>query len=33
MADGRILLSGDRGERWEDAGVRVGSITAMAVCA
>ncbi|HEY1276893.1 MAG TPA: hypothetical protein VGF25_18440 [Thermoleophilaceae bacterium] len=31
MADGRILRSGDRGESWDDAGVGVGSITAMAV--
>lgn len=30
MADGSILRSGDRGERWEDAGVSVGSIVAMA---
>jgi photosystem II stability/assembly factor-like uncharacterized protein len=31
MADGRILRSGDRGETWDETGVRVGSITAMAV--
>jgi hypothetical protein len=31
MADGRILRSGDRGESWDEIGVRVGSITAMAV--
>jgi hypothetical protein len=31
MADGRILRSGDRGESWDETGVRVGSITAMAV--
>jgi hypothetical protein len=30
MADGRILRSGDRGESWDDIGVHVGSITAMA---
>jgi hypothetical protein len=30
MADGRIVRSGDGGEVWEDLGVRVGSITAMA---
>ncbi len=30
MADGRLLLSGDRGETWDYIGVRVGSITAMA---
>jgi len=30
MADGRILRSGDRGEGWDEIGVRVGSITAMA---
>jgi photosystem II stability/assembly factor-like uncharacterized protein len=30
MADGRILGSGDRGESWEEADVRVGSIIAMA---
>jgi hypothetical protein len=31
MADGRILCSGDRGESWEELGVRVDSIVAMAV--
>lgn len=31
MADGRILLSSDRGETWTDAGVDVGSITAMSI--
>jgi photosystem II stability/assembly factor-like uncharacterized protein len=31
MADGRILRSGDRGESWDETGVRVGSISAMAV--
>ena len=30
MADGRILRSDDRGESWDEMGVRVGSITAMA---
>ena len=30
LADGRILRSGDRGETWEETGVRVGSITALA---
>jgi hypothetical protein len=30
MANGRILRSGDRGESWDEIGVRVGSITAMA---
>jgi hypothetical protein len=30
MADGRVLRSGDRGASWEETGVRVGSITAMA---
>jgi hypothetical protein len=30
LADGRILRSGDGGERWEDAGVRVDSLVAMA---
>jgi len=30
MADGRILRSHDRGEGWEEIGVRVRSITAMA---
>jgi BNR/Asp-box repeat len=30
MADGRMLLSRDGGERWDELGVRVGSITAMA---
>jgi hypothetical protein len=29
-SDGRVLRSGDRGERFEDTGVRVGSISAMA---
>jgi photosystem II stability/assembly factor-like uncharacterized protein len=33
MADGRILRSGDRGESWDETGVRVGSITAMAAAA
>jgi photosystem II stability/assembly factor-like uncharacterized protein len=31
MADGQILHSRDRGESWEDAGVRVDPIIAMAV--
>jgi hypothetical protein len=31
MADGRILSSGDRGESWDEIGVRDDSITAMAV--
>jgi hypothetical protein len=31
LADGRILCSGDRGESWTELGVRVDSITAMAV--
>lgn len=30
MADGRVLRSGDRGESWEEAPVRLGSILAMA---
>jgi len=30
MSDGRILSSGDRGESWDEIGVRVGSILAMA---
>jgi hypothetical protein len=30
MSDGRILRSGDRGERWDDIGLRLDSITAMA---
>jgi hypothetical protein len=30
MADGRILLSADRGESWEELTPRVGSITALA---
>jgi hypothetical protein len=30
MADGRILRSADDGQSWEETGVRVGSITAMA---
>jgi hypothetical protein len=30
MSDGRILLSGDRGERWDEIGPNVGSINAMA---
>ena len=30
MADGRILGSADGGERWEEIGVRLGSIVAMA---
>jgi len=29
-SDGRILCSGDRGERFDDTGVRVGSVSAMA---
>jgi hypothetical protein len=33
MTDGRILRSRDRGESWDETGVRVGSITAMAVAA
>ena len=28
-SDGRVLRSGDRGERFEDTGVRVGSVSAM----
>jgi hypothetical protein len=31
LADGRILRSGDRGESWDELGVRVGSIVALAV--
>lgn len=31
MADGRILRSGDHGESWDEIGVRVDSVTAMAV--
>jgi photosystem II stability/assembly factor-like uncharacterized protein len=30
MADGRVLRSGDAGESWDETGVRVGSIVAMA---
>jgi hypothetical protein len=30
MADGRLLHSGDRGESWQDAGVALGSVVAMA---
>jgi hypothetical protein len=30
MADGRILHSGDRGETWEETGVRIGSVLGMA---
>jgi hypothetical protein len=30
LADGRILRSGDRGESWDEIGVRVGSVVAMA---
>jgi photosystem II stability/assembly factor-like uncharacterized protein len=30
MADGRVLQSGDRGETWEETGVRIGSALAMA---
>jgi photosystem II stability/assembly factor-like uncharacterized protein len=30
MTDGRILHSRDRGESWEDAGVKIGSVVAMA---
>jgi hypothetical protein len=30
MSDGRILRSGDRGESWDDVGVGVGSVLAMA---
>ena len=29
LADGRVLRSGDRGERFQDTGLRLGSITAM----
>jgi len=29
-SDGRVLRSADRGERFEDTGVRVASISAMA---
>jgi hypothetical protein len=30
LADGRIMASADRGESWQEAGVRTGPITAMA---
>jgi hypothetical protein len=30
MADGRLLISGDSGSSWDELGVRVGSIIAMA---
>jgi hypothetical protein len=30
MADGRILLSDEHGESWTDAGIRIGSVLAMA---
>ena len=30
MTDGRILHSSDRGETWEETGVRIGSVLAMA---
>jgi hypothetical protein len=30
MADGRVLHSGDRGETWEETGIRTGSALAMA---
>jgi hypothetical protein len=30
MADGRVLWSGDGGESWDETGVRISSITAMA---
>jgi hypothetical protein len=30
MSDGRILRSADHGERWDEIGVRVDSVTAMA---
>jgi hypothetical protein len=30
MADGRSVHSGDRGETWEETGVRIGSVLAMA---
>jgi hypothetical protein len=30
MADGRVVRSGDRGERFEDTGIRVGGVSAMA---
>ena len=30
LADGRIVHSGDRGETWEETGVRIGSVLAMA---
>jgi hypothetical protein len=30
MADGRVLRSEDDGESWEETGVRVGPIAAMA---
>jgi hypothetical protein len=30
MADGRVLSSADGGDSWEDSGLRLGSITAMA---
>jgi hypothetical protein len=30
MADGRILRSVDRGDGWDDIGLRLGSIIAMA---
>jgi hypothetical protein len=31
MVDGRVLCSGDRGESWDDIGVQLGSITAIAL--
>jgi hypothetical protein len=33
MADGRFLRSGDRGESWDDLGLNVGSLVAMAASA
>ena len=29
-ADGRVLHSADRGETWDESGLRVGAISAMA---
>jgi hypothetical protein len=31
VVDGRVLCSGDRGESWDDIGVQLGSITAIAL--
>jgi photosystem II stability/assembly factor-like uncharacterized protein len=30
MSDGRVLHSRDAGDTWQDAGVRIGSIVALA---